>query len=238
MAMRGRRVLAAFIAALLGICLCVPRQRPAATFTQSSSRTSYAHTPGARRGRVVARLASASPLEELGISPQLRAASGVTEALKPFFAVEAKLQAATGDLTAAQNEILSEIRGDTFVIYTYELSPFCQEAKRILDELGIAYREVVLGKEWFLTFGKGAQKRAALGEMYGRTSLPFIFTNGNPFGGLYDGRGIGTLTNVGGPGLVPFLEMTPDAIGILKKIKEVDPTGGKALAAWLHSQGR
>lgn len=162
---------------------------------------------------------AASSVDTLSLDSPLRGASGTLQALKLVFALESKIQAGIYDESQVRAGILRDILSSTIVIYTYSLSPFSGEAKRILNELGIRYKEIVLGPEWFLMIGEGAQKRAELGNMFGRTSLPQIFVNGNPLGGLYDGNGPGS------PGLVPLLEREPGIVNSLKTLKKVDPTG-------------
>lgn len=187
--------------------------------------------PGTHRHSISRAASTDSGLATSEISEALRSANGVTQSLKSFFRAESKLQAGSYDRQDIQNEILSEVRSDTFVIYTYSLSPFCTEAKRVMDDLGVPYKEIVLGPEWFLMLGRGAQKRAELGEMFGRTSLPLIFVNSNPIGGLYDGDGPGR------PGLVPFLEAEPGIVAFLKFLKGIDPTKGSLLKGILRSFG-
>ena len=79
---------------------------------------------------------------------------------------------------------------------TYELSPFCSEATLLLENCGIKYREISLGKEWVPGLISDATKRAALLEITGQSSLPNIFIGGASIGGLFSGS----------PGLVPALE--------------------------------
>mmetsp|Transcript_7989 Transcript_7989/g.11464 ORF Transcript_7989/g.11464 Transcript_7989/m.11464 type:complete len:107 (+) Transcript_7989:1313-1633(+) len=93
-------------------------------------------------------------------------------------------------------EIESEITDNAVVVYTYSLSPFCSGATAVLDNLGIAYKEISLGKEWIPGLISDPLKRACLGEMTGQTSLPHIFIRGKSIGGLYSGT----------PGLVPSLQ--------------------------------
>jgi glutaredoxin len=116
--------------------------------------------------------------------------------LRPVFALEAKLQAGAYDKEAIQAAIQADADSAPVVLYTYSLSPFSSEAIRLLEAAGVAYREIELAPEWFLMLGEGAAKRAELGEMYGRTSLPHVFVGGKSIGGLYDGS----------PGLAAMLE--------------------------------
>jgi glutaredoxin 3 len=122
----------------------------------------------------------------------------ITPILKPVFKVLAPLQAGSTskdqkqyavEIEAAKSEIMREISSEKVVIYTYSLSPFCMEALSVLKNMDIPYKEISLGLEWFplLIDGKGSQKRVALGEITGQTSLPNIFVNGESIGGLYEG---------------------------------------------------
>ena len=56
--------------------------------------------------------------------------------------------------------------------------------------------EVSLGKEWIPGLLIRPEKRVALLQMTGQSSLPNVFVGGAMVGGLYSGR----------PGLVPALE--------------------------------
>lgn len=102
------------------------------------------------------------------------------------------------DIELAQIQITEEVTSNPVVIYTYGLSPFSIEAKKLLENLDIPYKEVSLGGEWLpgLIGEGGSKKRAALLEMTGQSSLPNIFIGGKSIGGLFSGS----------PGLVPLLE--------------------------------
>ncbi len=127
-----------------------------------------------------------------------QASSIITPALKPIFKVLAPLQAGSNsddkvkyeqDIASAKAEVEKEINSDNIVIYTYSLSPFCTEAMGVLDNLDLEYKEISLGAEWlpFLINEGGSEKRMALSEMTGQSSLPHIFVNGKSIGGLYEG---------------------------------------------------
>lgn len=126
---------------------------------------------------------------------------------KPIFKALAPLQASAGEendsdynqkLKEATKEVEEETTASPVVVYTYELSPFSSETTLVLDRLGVDYKEISLGKEWFpgLIAEDGAIKRTALLEMTGQSSLPHIFVNGKPIGGLFSGS----------PGLLSMLE--------------------------------
>jgi glutaredoxin 3 len=109
------------------------------------------------------------------------------------------------EIAIYKSKIEKEVKSEPVVIYTYALSPFCIEAKKLLDSLDIDYREISLGGEWIpgLIAQGGSQKRAALLDLTGQSSLPNIFIGGQSIGGLYSGS----------PGLVPALEQ-----GLLAKL--------------------
>jgi len=102
------------------------------------------------------------------------------------------------EIARVQAQIEKEIESEPVVVYTYGLSPFSIEAKKLLDNLDVPYKEISLGGEWLpgLIGEGGSQKRAALLEMTGQSSLPNIFIGGKSIGGLFSGS----------PGLVPLLE--------------------------------
>lgn len=97
------------------------------------------------------------------------------------------------------SEIARETNGadEAVVVYTYSLSPFSAETKNVLDRLKIPYKEISLGKEWLpgLLAPGGAEKRAALLQLTGQSSLPHIFVGGKSIGGLFSAN----------PGLIPAL---------------------------------
>ena len=95
-------------------------------------------------------------------------------------------------------ELSSEIQSYPVVIYTYSWSPYCWEAKTLLDRLNVDYKEICIGRDWkpgFLS-KDGAMKRAALLKQTGQSSLPHIFVNQQSIGGLFSGT----------PGLIPALQ--------------------------------
>ena len=125
----------------------------------------------------------------------LKVASAGMGLLKPVFAAEARLQALSYDEEEIRGKILADVKSAPVVIYTYSLSPFCTEAVKLLKALGADFKEIELAPEWFLMLGENAAKRAELGSLYGRTSMPQIFIGGESIGGLMEG-----------PGLVPLYE--------------------------------
>mmetsp|Transcript_19133 Transcript_19133/g.31721 ORF Transcript_19133/g.31721 Transcript_19133/m.31721 type:complete len:485 (-) Transcript_19133:256-1710(-) len=125
------------------------------------------------------------------------ASDTVLPLLKPVFSFLTKVQAGSmqddvdydDNVEQKKAEIESEITQAPVVVYTYDLSPFSWETKALLDRLDVDYKEISLGKEWFPGFinDGGAEKRAALLEMTGQSSLPHVFVGGKSVGGLFDG---------------------------------------------------
>lgn len=188
---RGRRSTAAGVAVALGLLVA------GQAFVAGAPRAPL--RPVARTGlraegestAIVAAKPSLSPLM-LALKP---AGLGMS-LLRPLFALEAKLQALFYDQAEIQGKIAADVKSAPVVIYTYSLSPFCTEAVALLKSLDVDFKEIVLAPEWFLMLGEGAAKRAELGELYGRTSMPHIFIGGESVGGLADGT----------PGLLPLFE--------------------------------
>lgn len=122
----------------------------------------------------------------------------ITPLLKPIFKTLTPLQAGSNgedkikydtDIASAKAEIEQDIDNDQIVIYTYSLSPFCTEAVGVLENMGLEFKEISLGAEWvpFLINDGGSQKRMALFELTGQSSLPHVFVNGKSVGSLYEG---------------------------------------------------
>lgn len=132
----------------------------------------------------------------LEINENLRFGSSLTGMLKPILQAQAKFAAGDYDQEAIRREIEVESKSAPVVMYTLSQSPFSIEAKRLLEESKVDYKEIEIAPLFILAEGDNAAKRAELGAMTDRTSLPHIFINGQSVGGLYDGS----------PGLVPLIE--------------------------------
>ena len=113
--------------------------------------------------------------------------------LKPLFALENKLQARllgaeSQDFQAARQDIEETISSNHVVLYTYGLSPFSIQAIDLLKDAGCSdFKQVEIGKEWFLLDKEGSVIRAELLEMTGQSSLPHVFIGGKHFGGIFSG---------------------------------------------------
>eukprot|EP00448_Togula_jolla_P003028 CAMPEP_0170596310 /NCGR_PEP_ID=MMETSP0224-20130122/15041_1 /TAXON_ID=285029 /ORGANISM="Togula jolla, Strain CCCM 725" /LENGTH=232 /DNA_ID=CAMNT_0010920577 /DNA_START=62 /DNA_END=760 /DNA_ORIENTATION=- len=164
------------------------------TFVPPTGRATRAQTRGRVMLQAEEKPATSSFPEAVALP--LKAAGVAMSALKPVFSLEAKLQALSYDKEAIREALMAEARSAPVVVFTYSLSPFCTAATQLLESMGAKYKEVVLAPEWFLMLGEGAAKRAELGEIFGRTSMPHIFIGGRSIGGLAEGT----------PGLIPLYE--------------------------------
>ena len=79
----------------------------------------------------------------------------------------------------------------TIAMFSFTSCPFCRQAKDYLDENNIKYVTMELDT---LDGNEGNEIRATLGKLTKHTSVPSIFVNGQPIGGL----------NGGMPGLLPL----------------------------------
>ena len=64
-------------------------------------------------------------------------------------------------------------------IYTKSFCPYCWRAKALLDEKGVAYREIAVD------FG-GEERHVMIQRASGRTTVPQIFIAGQHIGGCDD----------------------------------------------------
>eukprot|EP00964_Phaeocystis_antarctica_P070717 scaffold43083_cov61-Phaeocystis_antarctica.AAC.4 len=130
----------------------------------------------------------------------LETAGGLVGVLKPLYKLEAPLQAGNYDKAAVRAAIEKEVSSAPVLVYSYTLSPFCSEAKKILKDAGATFKVIELGDEWVpgLLPAEGAAIRAELGAMTGQTSMPHIFIGGTSIGGLATGTpGLKALLNQG-----------------------------------------
>ena len=119
----------------------------------------------------------------------LETAGALVNVLKPIYKLEAPVQAGNYDKKAVREAIEQEIGSSPVVVYSYTLSPFCSEAKKLLRDAGAKIKVIELGDEWIpgLLPAQGAAIRAELGAMTGQTSMPHIFIGGVSIGGLATG---------------------------------------------------
>lgn len=97
------------------------------------------------------------------------------------------------DSTATRAKIDEYIQSTPCVMFTWERSPSCVQAKKAFEMMGILDQvlEVPLDKPW----ADGNPIRAELGKKVGRSSVPAIFIGGAYVGG-FDG-GLSTATSPG-----------------------------------------
>lgn len=133
----------------------------------------------------------------------LKPAGKAMSFLSLLFKLENRLQARLlgaddSDFVAARNEIEDTISNNKIVIYTYGLSPFSYEALLVLNEIGVEYKNVEIGPEWFLLGKEKSTLRAELLEMTGQSSLPHVFVDGKHVGGLFTGTPDGSSPGLAG----------------------------------------
>lgn len=71
------------------------------------------------------------------------------------------------------------------VMFTWEASPSCKKAVEAFSMMGADVKICRLDDPW----SEGNIMRSALGKKYGRSSVPFVFINGEYIGGFDDGTG-------------------------------------------------
>lgn len=88
------------------------------------------------------------------------------------------------DEDSVRRNIEQQIASAPCVMYTWERSPSCIQAKKAMELMGILDQvsEIPLDKPW----DQGHPIRAELGKMVGRSSVPAIFIDGKYVGG-FDG---------------------------------------------------
>ena len=69
------------------------------------------------------------------------------------------------------------VKPQAIALFTKPNCPYCQNAKRLLDKKGLAFEEIVLGKDASLT---------SLKAMSGRDTVPQVFIGGKHIGGSDD----------------------------------------------------
>merc|ERR1719356_1249808 len=121
-----------------------------------------------------AKTAAAAPeAEAVKADPLLGFGSSITGLLKPVLQAQAKFAAGDYDQAEVRAAIEAESKSAPVVVYTLSQSPFSIEAKRLLDESKVGYREVELAPLFF-------------------------FADGESIGGVYDGTpGLASLVETG-----------------------------------------
>lgn len=128
------------------------------------------------------------------------------------------------DQEAAKAEAMELIQSAPLVMFAWESSPSCKQAKAAFELSGAAVTIVRLDDPW----AKGNILRAEIGKMVGRSSLPMIFLNGEYIGG-YDGG-----VSEEAPGI---LKMAFQGT-LLPKLKAADAMMAPAAAEWQFSAAK
>mmetsp|Transcript_31629 Transcript_31629/g.82685 ORF Transcript_31629/g.82685 Transcript_31629/m.82685 type:complete len:184 (+) Transcript_31629:46-597(+) len=98
------------------------------------------------------------------------------------------------DRDATTAEVKALAASHPVVLFTWESSPACKKALKYLEETGATPKIVRLDDPW----SEGNPKRAALGRLTGKSSVPSIWIGGSYVGGCDDGP------SDEAPGLVPL----------------------------------
>lgn len=98
------------------------------------------------------------------------------------------------DRDAITSEVKSLAESAPIVLFTWESSPACKKALKLLEVTGVEPKIVRLDDPW----SEGNPKRAALGRLTGKSSVPSIWIGGQYIGGCDDGP------TTQAPGLVPL----------------------------------
>ena len=130
------------------------------------------------------------------------------------------------DREALTAEVTAEASSAPLVLFTWESSPACKKALKLIAETGASPKVVRLDDPW----EAGNPKRAALGRLTGKSSVPSIWIGGEYIGGCDDGP------SDAAPGLVPMafrgtLREKLEAAGAFEVVGKVEPVAAAAAAA-------
>jgi len=98
------------------------------------------------------------------------------------------------DRDAITAEVKALASSAPLVVFTWESSPACKKALKLIAETGVSPKVVRLDDPW----SEGNPKRAALGRLTGKSSVPSVWIGGEYVGGCDDGP------SNDAPGLVPL----------------------------------
>ena len=87
------------------------------------------------------------------------------------------------DVSAVTSAVTKEAASAPVVLFTWESSPACKKALKYLEWANVKPHVVRLDNPW----SEGNPKRAALGRLTGRSSVPSIWIGGKYVGGCDDG---------------------------------------------------
>jgi len=99
------------------------------------------------------------------------------------------------DNVATTAEVKSLAASAPLVLFTWEASPACKRAIKLLAEAGVKAKIIRLDDPW----SEGNPRRAALGRLTGQSSVPSVWIGGEYVGGCDDGP-----DPIDAPGLVPL----------------------------------
>ena len=178
---------------------------------------SVLHAPSVRRGAVSVRMQEqASPFDAAQKALAIFQASKAEG--QDFKQSMADAIAGEYDRDAVTAEVKALASSAPMVLFTWESSPACKKALKLIAETGVSPKIVRLDDPW----SEGNVKRAALGRLTGKSSVPSIWIGGEYIGGCDDGP------SDAAPGLVPMafrgtLKEKLDAAGAFEK-KQAAPT--------------
>lgn len=132
------------------------------------------------------------------------------------------------DRDATLSEVQAVVSSAPLVLFTWDSSPACKKALKYIEETGVTPKVVRLDNPW----AEGNPKRAALGRLTGKSSVPSIWIGGKYIGGCDDGP------SDDAPGLVPLafrgtLRQRLEAAGAFgdAAVGTVEPTAAADTAA-------
>jgi len=99
------------------------------------------------------------------------------------------------DIEATTADVKSLAASAPLVLFTWESSPACKKAIKLLAETGVQPKMIRLDDPW----SEGNPRRAALGRLTGQSSVPSVWIGGEYVGGCDDGP-----DSVDAPGLIPL----------------------------------
>jgi glutaredoxin 3 len=98
------------------------------------------------------------------------------------------------DREVVKRQVEADVASADVVIFGWGASPACKKARKLLEGIDAAYTWVPLDDPW----DEGNKKRAEIGRMVGRSSVPAVFVKSKYIGGCDDGP------SEEAPGLIPL----------------------------------
>lgn len=98
------------------------------------------------------------------------------------------------DASAVSAQVKADANSAPLVLFTWDSSPACKKALKLLALTGANFTVVKLDAPW----DEGNQKRSVLGRLTGKSSVPSVWIGGKYVGGCDDGP------SDDAPGLVPL----------------------------------